>query len=91
MSSLTINAHGAAAPASAVFRSHHRGGHDALSDLESVPSVGRPGELPTGAGAALLNGAAQALQKTVSGSAAVGPSSAINNPGPIGSRINAHA
>jgi hypothetical protein len=55
MNSLPISANFTPALPGAAFGSHHRGGHSARVDAESLLSAGQPGELPAGRGQGRCN------------------------------------
>jgi hypothetical protein len=70
MSALAISSNAAAALPGVTFHSHHRGGHGARADAESVSNVGQPGQLPVGIGQGLMSNLVQSLQQTLSGQSA---------------------
>ena len=83
MSPVAIAAHGHAALPVAAFRTHHRDAHG-TADTAGSSSVGKPGQLPVGAGSGLIASAVQSLQQTA-------PARISGAPALIGGSLNVTA
>ncbi len=76
MSALALVASAASAVSGVLFHSHHHGGRGAKAATETVPAVGKPGQLPVGAGQSLMSNMVQSLQQTLAGQGAAAAGSA---------------